>query len=242
MKRIRLKRKKKLSLSDKIVLIICIVLICLFFLFKYVSTNVTPVFMNYAEVEARKFINAVINKAIIDSKIKDDELFNIHSNNEEIDMIDLNMDKVNDILSTVNLYIQDSLRAMDEGESIDIPGYDSSKLKKGIIYELPTGLILKNNLLSNIGPKIPIKLSMRGSILSNIETNITNYGINNAMIKISIRINVDQQIVLPFTLKKVNVDTSIPIIIKIVKGNIPKYYGGGINSSTPYYALSLEEN
>ena len=76
MKRIRLKRKKKLSLSDKIVLIICIVLICLFFLFKYVSTNVTPVFMNYAEVEARKFINAVINKAIIDSKIKDDELFN----------------------------------------------------------------------------------------------------------------------------------------------------------------------
>lgn len=227
---------------DKIVLLIIIISLTLFLLLKYISNSITPVFLNYASIEARKFIGAVINKAIIDSNIKEDNLFKIHSTDSEIDMIDLDMDIINAILSTVNLNIQNSLRAMDEGREIDIPGYDSSKLKKGVIYELPSGLLLKNNLLSNIGPKIPIKLSMRGSILSNIETSVTNYGINNAMIKVSIRISVDQQIVLPFTLEKVSVDTSIPIIIKIVKGNIPKYYSGGISSSSPINSLLLEEN
>ena len=242
MRKVRLKRKKIIKKSDKIILIIILLFVFICLTLHYISKNITPVFLNYAEIEARKFIGAVINKAIIDTKIDDSNLFNIHEVDGQINMIDFNMNNVNEILTSVNSRIQESMVAMDKGQYLNIPGYDSEKLKKGVIYELPTGLIFKNNLLSNIGPKIPIKLSIRGSILSNIDTSVTNYGINNAIIKVYIKININQQVVLPFTLKKIEVDTSVPIIIKLVKGSIPKYYSGGINESSPIISLPLEEN
>jgi len=39
-------------------------------------------------------------------------------------------------------------------------------------------------LLSNLGPKIPVKFDLVGEVIINIETKITNYGINNAMMEI----------------------------------------------------------
>ena len=72
MGKIRLRKKIVISTSDKIVLIISLVLIILFFLMKYISNNITPVFLNYATIEARKFIGAVINKAITETKIDED--------------------------------------------------------------------------------------------------------------------------------------------------------------------------
>ena len=246
MRRVRLRRKfifkYRLKKSDKLILIILLLFISIILSLKYISKNITPVFLNYAEIEARKFIGAVINKAIMETKINDNDLFNISISNDEINMIDFNMNNVNEILTNVNYKIQSSMLAMDKGEYLDIPGYDSEKLKRGVIYELPTGLVFENNLLSNIGPKIPIKLSMRGSILSNIDTSITNYGINNALLKVYINLNINQQIVLPFTLKKIEVDTSVPVVIKLIKGSVPKYYSGGISESSPIVSIPLEEN
>lgn len=240
MHKIKFKKKFCISNMDKVIAIISLIIIILMFLMSYISKNITPVFLNYAEVEARKFISSVINKAIAETRI-DDSLFIINESNNEINTIDFDMNKVNEILTNISYNIQSSFKAMDQGLYIDIPGYDSEKLRKGVIYELPSGLIFKNNLLSNIGPKIPIKLSMRGSIISNIDTSVTNYGINNAMIKVFINLNINQQVVLPFTLKKIEVNTSIPVIIKLVSGNIPNYYFGGMGNSSPIISVPLEE-
>lgn len=244
MRRIKLRKKylykNKLKKSEKLVLVIFILIIAIFLCFRFISKNITPVFLNYAEIEAKKFIGAVINKAISETNINDSELFSLVNTNDEINMIDFNVNNVNDILTKISIKIQESIKAMDTGSEIDIPGYDSSKLRKGVIYELPTGLIFKNNLLSNIGPKIPIKLSMRGSILSNVDTSIIDYGINNALIKVSINLKVDEQVVLPFTLKKIEVNTKVPVIIKMVKGNVPKYYAGSMSNSSPLLSLPLE--
>src|SRR5574344_1834313 len=119
---------------------------------------------------------------------------------------------------------------------------DDEKLKKGIIYEVPSGLIFKNDLLSNIGPKIPVKISMRGSILSNIDTSITNYGINNALVKVNVNLTLNEQVLLPFTLKTIEVDTSIPVVIKMVEGTVPKYYSGSLSNTSPQLSIPLEEN
>ena len=55
---------------------------------------------------------------------------------------------------------------------------DKNKLKKGIIYELPSGIIFNNAILNNIFPKIPIKISPTGSVMCKLLTDIKNYGIN----------------------------------------------------------------
>lgn len=247
MRRIKLRKKyifrHKFSIGEKILIILTFLALFIFISFRYINSSVTPVLMNYAQIEAHKFINVIVNKAISESKIDTKEDFVILSKtNDEINMIDFNMEKVNEYLTTISSNIEESIRLMENGQLTNVPGYDNDKLKKGVIYEIPSGMIFKNDLLSNLGPKIPVKISMRGSILSNIDTNITNYGINNALVKISINLTLDEQVLLPFTLKQLKVETSIPIIVKLIEGNVPLYYAGGLNQSSPILSLPLEEN
>lgn len=247
MNRIRLRKKyifrHKFSAIEKIIIILIILITSLFFSFKYISNTITPTLMNYAEVEARKFINIIINKAVSESKIADvNSLVSIDKSNGEINTVDFNVSEVNNVLTTISENIEENIKNLEDGNLTGIPGYEDSDLKKGIIYKIPSGLIFKDNLLSNIGPRIPVKIYMRGSILSNIDTNLTNYGINNALVKISIKLTLEEQVLLPFTLKTIEVETSIPVIVKMIEGTVPKYYGGSINESSPIVSLPLEEN
>lgn len=247
MNRIRLKKKyifrHKFSIIEKIIIIVILLLISLFFSFKYISNSITPTLMNYAEVEARKFINIIINKAVSESKIESiNSLVSIDKTDGVINTVDFNVGEVNTMLTNISENVEENIKLLEDGNLTGIPGYNDEDLKRGIIYQIPSGLIFKDNLLSNIGPRIPVKIYMRGSILSNIDTNLTNYGINNALVKISIKLSLEEQVLLPFTLKTIEVETSIPVIVKMIEGTVPKYYGGGINQSSPIVSLPLDEN
>ena len=145
------------------------------------------------------------------------------------------------MLAKVGDRIEANLRLLESGELTGIPGYNDEDLKKGVIYYLPSGLFLKDDIISNIGPRIPVKIDMRGSIISNVNTKLTNYGINNALVEISINISLEEQIVLPFTLKLIKIETTIPIIVKLIEGVVPKYYSNGINQNSPLMTIPLEE-
>lgn len=247
MGRIKLRKKyifrKKLSKGEKIIIVIFLLFLAISLSFHYISESVTPVLMNYAEVEATKFINSIVNKSVSESKIEDmDNLFIVSKTGDEINTIDFNVNVVNEMLTNISTKVQENIKKMDNGELVDLPGYDNEKLSKGIIYEIPSGLIFKNNILSNIGPKIPVKISMRGSIISNIDSSVTNYGINNAMVKVTVNLTLNEQVLLPFTLKKIEVNTSIPVAMKLIEGSVPQYYAGGVNESSPILSIPLEEN
>ena len=246
MPKIRLKKKftfKKLKFFDKLIIVFILLVISIILVFKYISSTVTPVLMGYAEVEARKFINVIINKAISESGISNmDELVIIDEKDGVINTLDFNVSIVNDMLVKIGDNIENSMKLLETGKLSGIAGFSDEELKKGIIYMLPSGLFLKDDIISNIGPKIPVKVDMRGSIDSNVSTKLTNYGINNALVEISINISLEEQILLPFTLKTITVENSIPIVLKIIEGNVPKYYSNGISSNSPTISVPLEEN
>lgn len=234
---------KRLKLSEKIVITITLLVIGVFISFKYISNEVTPVLMRYAEVEARKFINIIINKSINESNIDDlDNLIVVKYNNDTISTVDFNVNIVNNMLALIGDKIDENMKKLEDGTLSGIPGYSDADLKDGIIYRLPSGLFFKDNIISNIGPKIPVKIDMRGSITTNIDTKLTNYGINNALVEISINITLEEQILLPYTVKTITVENSIPVVLKIIEGTVPKYYSNGINGSSPTLSIPLEEN
>lgn len=245
MPRARLRKKytlKKLKLSDKIVIAIILIIIGVFLSFKYISNEVTPVLMRYAEVEARKFINIIINKSINESNIDDlDNLITVKYNDEVISTVDFNVNIVNNMLALIGDKIDENMKKLEDGKLTGIPGYSDEDLKDGVIYKLPSGLFFKDNIISNIGPKIPVKIDMRGSITTNIDTKLTNYGINNALVEISINISMEEQILLPYTVKTITVENSIPVVLKIIEGTVPKYYSSGINESSPSLSIPLDE-
>ena len=123
----RLRLKRKISLFHKypnmnkkkniIILTLIFLLISIILIFKLIDKKVSPVILNYAELEVRKIASVVINSAIskeIAEKIDLEELFIIaKDSNGDISTIDFNPIEVNKILVNTTEVIQNNLKTLD---------------------------------------------------------------------------------------------------------------------------------
>ena len=208
------------------------------------SSKIWPVLMSYAELEAEKITMEIINQTIdtkITNQLDTDQLLKTKKNTSgEIQTIDYNPVTVNKVLSMTNQSLQEILKALEnkdvetlKNSGITLDDVFLEKVKKGIIGELPIGLVTQNALLSNLGPSIPIAIHFVGSVNSNLYSEMNHYGINNVMIEISIQIDVEERILLPFHSKKIAVSSEIPLAIKIIEGQVPNYYSTGLKENSP---------
>lgn len=249
-KRIHLKRKfsffeKKINF---VIFIVIMLIIMIVLTLNFISLKVNPVLLDYAQMEARKIASIIINDAVnqkITNDIDIEELFIItRDTNNEVKTIDFNPIVVNQILTETTILVQSNLRYLEQGK-VDMLNlmnnalidYNQDKLKQGIIYEIPSGVIFGNSFLANIGPKIPVKFSLVGDIVGYINTNVTDYGINNALIEVNIVLELSEQVILPFVSEKITIDTTIPVALKLIQGSVPNYYLNGLNS--PSFALPI---
>ena len=136
-------------------------------------------------------------------------------------MITYNSFEVTKLINQVTSNVESKIRQIENGE---INYYGDNDELGGIIAEIPIGVIFGNAMLSNIGPKIKVRLNMLGDIVSNIETEVKPYGINNAYVEMRIFLEVTARIVLPFVSEKVVISNVIPLSMNIVQGSIPEAY------------------
>lgn len=235
------KERKKLKKTQILIFSIILILVITIFLVSKIGKIINVKLMSYAEVESKKISKTIINYAVNDvvvNNLKKNNLFEIQKNNQgEIQMIDFDTANVNSLLNDINQNILNYFRMLEHGETDNLdfvkrvlPG--NHKIEDGIIMEIPSGLVLGNSLFSNIGPKIPVKISMIGDLESNISTNINKYGINNAIINVNVEITAFERVILPMYTKETVVKSKIPISIKIIQGAIPNYYISGIDNNS----------
>ena len=62
---------------------------------------------------------------------------------------------------------------------------------------------------------------------TNIESDITEFGINNAFVEVNIHIEVNVQIIVPLATSAAHIEESIPVAMGIVSGTVPQIYTGG---------------
>ncbi len=241
--RMYLKKRKKRKNKHQIVIIILILIIIATAIFiNYYSKKAIPLLLSYAEAETKKLTILVINKAVTKqiNNIDMDEVFEIKYNSEgEIQLIDFNSKNTAKILSTMTSLVELNLRAIEEGkiDMLELPenslsDYNLELLEKGIILEIPLGIVTNSALLYNLGPKVPVKLSLVGDVSTGFSTEVIEYGINNALLKLMIDIKVDTKIILPIISNTIKVDCSIPISIKMIQGKIPNYYIDGFTTKS----------
>lgn len=234
------KRKKKNKIINTIIIIFIFLVLFIIIFINYYSNKSKKVLMAYAESETRKLTILVINKAIT-KQMSDswaNDIFDVVYNDKgEIILIDFNSQNTSKILSTMTSLIELNLRAIEEGkiDMLELPNnsleaYDMDLLDKGIITYIPFGIATGSSLLYNLGPKIPVKLSLLGDVVTGFSTDVTEYGINNALIKLMIDVKVDTRIILPIISKEITINASIPIAMKVVQGKIPDYYMNGFTS------------
>lgn len=239
---LRKKKKKKQKMLSIFIIIFIFSTICSFLFINYYSKKAIPILLTYAETEAKKLTILVINKAVTKqiNNIDTSELFEvIYNKNGEIQLIDFNSKKTSEILSIMTSLVELNLRAIEEGkiDMLELPDnslkdYDKDLLEKGIIYEIPLGIVTNSNLLYNLGPKVPVKLSLMGDVSTGFSTEVVEYGINNALLKLMIDIKVSTKVILPITSDEITIDCSIPIAIKMIQGNIPNYYMNGFTTNS----------
>ncbi len=251
MRKIRLRSHKKIKKSTKISIVILFIIIFSYLFIRYCGNKFLPVIMNQAKADCKKMALVVIKNSLNDETLKtlEGELYNIVQNSSgEIQTIDFNPIKVNKFLDQVTDIIAENLRKLETGQIndisfIDYEEYNIENLKNGVISQIPMGIISNNVLLSNIGPKIPVKISLSGNVLSSIETNISNYGINNALLEITAKVEVTEEVILPFKTEKIKVVNNIPIAIKVINGSVPDYYSSGkLSESSNILSIPIESN
>lgn len=250
-KRIHLKKKKKIRKINIFLITIIGVITGVILLLNNINKKFTPILLETAELEIGKFSTIVVNKAIaqvLEDKINTEDLFDTIMNEKgEIQTIDFNPIIVNQVLNVATSVVQNNLKLLEQGNldtigiyDMDLPENRIKDLKKGIITKIPIGVITGNSILANLGPSIPIRLHYIGDVNSNITTKITQYGINNALVEIGVKLQMTAQIILPFTTNKMSLDCDIPLAIKMIQGNVPNYYGSGLVKDSSLYSIPLE--
>jgi len=210
----KLKKYKKRTFSSYILksaIIIIISLISSILIINYFANKVNRVIVPIAESETKKYLTQIINDSTNGIKF-DGNLFTIQkSTDNEIKMINYNSYEATKLINEITNNIQNKLDIIHENY---------------IISQIPLGVIFDNSLLRNFGPKIKVRIDLIGNIISELQTEVKPYGINNALIEVRVKINAGARVILPFTTKNIKVENIIPISINIINGSIPEAYIG----------------
>ena len=202
---------------------------------------------DYSTMLASKITKYVVTSAYDtkDFDMNENKLYEIIQNDDgEIKTIIYDAMEVNNLLSTITNKVytildqieNETLEKINIRENI-LTNNNKNEFKNGIILEIPSGIVTDNFLFSNLGPKIPIKISLTGEFESCISTKVEEYGLNNALISIYIDIRETEQISMPFITEKIVIENKIPIAINLVNGKIPSYYLNGFDKNSNIYKV-----
>jgi sporulation protein YunB len=222
----KLRKYKKKKFSTYIsfgIIIIIISLVVSFVVIDYFAKKSNEVLLPMAESKTRKVITMIINSACDGLEFKDDLYVINKDSNDEIKMITYNSFEVTKLINEVTSNVEKKIRMVENNE-MNYYGDSVDNTDGGVIAEIPFGVIFGNSLIGNIGPKIKLRLNVLGDIVSNIETEVKPYGINNAYVEVRIKLEVTARIVLPFATEKIVISNVVPLSMNIVQGNVPDGY------------------
>lgn len=227
-RRCDISKKRLKTYFTRILLSLFAVFVISFFCINLIDKKVNSLLLPYINVEVERLVNNIVNKSI-NEEIQNVDINDILIGDENISYDTL---KINKIESLIAEQIQEKLINIDDGEideyfiSKRIKTGRFKKIKNGILCDVSIGSIRGSTLFSNVGPTIPIKLLFSSGINSTIDVEVSEYGINNAIVKVFIILDIHEQIIMPISSKRKKISIKKPIIIDVVRGNIPNYYAG----------------
>lgn len=233
-----LKKKKtkyiKHPLLTIIIYLILISIICSITFIYYFSNKLGSNLIKCAEDELNR-LTSIIMSNCIEKYLQETKELNLvtitRNKNNDIERIQYNTKILNQTRARILEILDEDLDHLVKGE-LEETNINLNKLSdeyyertsEGIIFNISTGSATGNTFFANLGPKIPINLSTVGDTSAKIITNITEYGLNNALLEISIILSATTIIQMPFLSKEVTVENTIPLSIELIQGTIPTQY------------------
>lgn len=205
--------------------IACLVLLISFFILLEFSLSET--IYAFAEAQARWTATEVINKAITEKIVPNitytDLIKPERNSQDEIVFLQVNMIKVNKIVSEAILAVQESLQQLEKGK-----------------FKIPLGQILGIKLFANLGPQLNLTLLPVGSVEAKIYDDFEQAGINQTRHRVYLSVKSTVKVIVPLASDAISIETRVPLADAIIVGRVPDTYlniGGSLSESIKQQGL-----
>lgn len=244
----RFKRIKPRKNAIKYLLFIvffCVIINSIFLFFLYSrSTSEKSVILIQEKLDKimYQFFTDLITDDIINFESTGNLLTINKNSKDEIISVDYNLEKTYKTLTDTSNVLKNALNNLENGK-IDVKIYDKylENNKNGLVLNIPMFLGSNNIFLNNLGPKIPVLINFNGTLLTNIKTKVTNYGLNNALLEIYITVEMEKLIITPINKDNDKFYYDILIGAIVVNGTVPKFYGGTYENGSNILDIPISE-
>lgn len=240
----RIKIRKNIKISRVILVVLALVFFFTFIIFNSYSKNTSPKVINAAEIKLNEFIEGFLSNNIGYDILKKSELEDIlviNKNKEgEILYVDYNLEHAYKTLDVVTEKLYDLIDDLEKG---NIKEYNTQNIvtgPKGMALKVPLFIGSNNILLANLGPDIYVKINFVGSILTNIRSEIKNYGLNNALVELYVTIKITASLITPVKKGSIEIPYDVLIASKVINGRVPEIYGGAITTKSNVLSIPIE--
>ncbi len=195
-------RKKHRLRHRKLLLLVLTVLLFFEFRLQSVCSSVTE---TQAQSMAVELINQSICEILSEMNISAENLEELTlGKDNRIAAVNLNTVLSNQLKSAVTLRIQQAISNI-HNRQIDIP----------------LGLILGGEWFSQLGPTIPVWISLSGHVESDFDSSFESGGINQTVHRLAMKVKCDIRIILPLGSAATSVETSVLIGETVIVGETP---------------------
>ena len=219
--------------KKKILLCLICIIVCSTCMLGWFSNRLMPVVMSYGDYECENMIINITNKIVeqMNEIIKEESIVDF---NEDRTTLNYNVEALNSINVMAISKLQYYLKKIERGEFNDLNLEEgifdkSSFLEKGIIYAIPVSKVFDNSLISNLLGNIFLRYKIISQISGEIVSEISEYGINNALVEIKLKINARVQTIAPTMNSQKKMEVYAPLSMLLLQGEIPdSFYGSQI--------------
>lgn len=193
----------------KIVKIMTILIIAISVMMNILNA-IDPIFVTVCKNKAESIVTIEVNKitTINVDKYKDSEMITIKQNEAgNIELLQVNTRPLNNMISDITNDIQVSLN-------------DNETVKSYIPFGSITGI----KWIAGIGPKIPLKIALTGTIKTKIRNEFSDAGINQTIHRLYLDITCDINILTPYEVIATQVTNELILSENIIVGDVPNVY------------------
>lgn len=240
----KLRMRKNYKISRILLLVVFLIFFLTFTLVKTYSEKVSPKIVEVANMRIKRFTESFLSNNIGYDILNDEVIDNIlvinKNSDGEILYVDYNLDQAYKALDTVTSELNSLLVDLENGYVENNTDNSITPSEYGLILELPMFISSDSFLFANLGPKIYFKVHFVGSLLTNIRSQITDYGMNNALVELYVTIKITEELVAPVTKSTQVIEYDVLIASKVINGRVPSVYGGMIVEESGLLSIPIE--
>lgn len=239
----RFKKRKNLKISKVIYIVVTLIFFFTYILFNLYSKVTSDKLIDVAFIKLNEFMEGFLSNNINFDLLKDDvmkDIIVINKNKEgEILYVTYDMDQAYYALEVVTQELETAISDLENGNK-SVKSRNIVSGGKGIALRMPFFTGSSSVFLSNLGPSVYVPVNFVGSVLTNIKTKITDYGINNALVEIYVTIELKTDLISPVSEKTNKIEYNVLVASSVINGRVPEVYGGLIQSKSNNFSIPIE--